>query len=116
MCSICGTTIGVTINCATKNCRRFFHAECARVTKLNINVIKGNNTTLLEVYCDNHKFLEPCEVFKQSMISKLNHFKRLYEGISDKLKRLGISTLQLKHIKGVNIDEQPKKDVCLVCG
>jgi len=46
-CSVCGNMIGITVSCHQHNCRRAYHAECAKRNNLNINVIKANNKALL---------------------------------------------------------------------
>jgi hypothetical protein len=55
ICLLCGNMVGLTVPCTNESCRRAYHPECAKRNNLKINVIKANNKSLLEIYCDRHK-------------------------------------------------------------
>ena len=71
ICLICGNMVGLTVACTNESCRRAYHPECAKRLNLKINVIKANNKSLLEIYCERHKKPESFEFLKDSVNNRI---------------------------------------------
>lgn len=115
MCWICGNLIGLTVGCTNDNCRRAYHPECAKRNNLKINVIKANNKSLLEIYCDRHKKPECYEYLKDSISNRVRELKKFYEALDYEIKRHGISHAVNRQRKQLKLEENIKLDQCLKC-
>jgi hypothetical protein len=116
LCLICGNMIGLTVPCNNESCRRAYHPECAKRNNLKINVIKANNKSLLEIYCERHKKPESFEFLNDSLSNRVKELRKFYESLDYEMKRHGMGhNTNPRAKKQSKTEENLKWDLCLTC-
>lgn len=115
LCLICGNMIGLTVPCNNESCRRAYHPECAKRNHLKINVIKANNKSLLEIYCERHKKPESYEFLNDSVSNRVKELRKFYENLDYEIRRHGIGHNQNRQKRQTKAEDNLKWDLCLGC-
>ena len=116
LCLICGNMLGLTVPCNNDSCRRSYHSECAKRNNLKINVIRANNKSLLEIYCERHKKPESYEFLNDSVSNRVKELKKFYQNLDSEIKRFGVNHGISRQKRQTKAEEYLKWDLCLVCG
>lgn len=78
-------------------------------------MIKANNKSLLEIYCERHKKPESYEYLKDSVSNRIKELRKFYENLDYEIKRHGVSHSLSRQKKQTKIEDNLKLDLCLRC-